>query len=244
MVMERKNLRLDDLFRVSARVEVFGKTFYLRALSDLDLQEREMEAMLAGAEMREALYDPESRPYKVFTLWMNHADDDMLKRVVVGAETTRLARESFTAVPYGLYPFPDDADDKEKAEVLAKRKAEDERVGQARKDYIDANLKPVQEKLEGMEHDKLLAFARQMQIDFECRNASMQAFNDYTIYAATFADEACRERVFLSPRQVNDLAPQAKSELLRLYFAEVDRVTAEDLKYFFSTDASPDSSKP
>lgn len=240
--MARKSLRLDDLFRVVAEVELYGKPLFLRVLSDFDLQARDEASLLASAEARLQMLQPDTKLHRAHLAWLQSATVEQLRNVILGAETASLVRASFLEVPPQLYPFPDEATEEEKAEIIGKRKAEEDRVAEARKEFVKKGLEAAQKRLdEEGSPEKLLAQARERQLETQSRAEAMAAFDRYTLFASTFKDKECRERYFASPEAVADLAPAARQTLLRHYYEDVDRVSAQDLQYFFSTDGSPES---
>jgi hypothetical protein len=247
--MDRRKATLEDLFRSKLAVTIGETTLWLRVLSDFDLQSRDEYDMHAMSTRRRALETPGTMEYETFVADIsNHSDEDLRDSILVVAEM-EFVREAQSAdlqpdLQPNFYPFPDDATDEEKAEVLAKRDAEPARVEKLRLEWVKKRVEVKKLELSGVAHDQLVFQIKGSQKDAQGRAASMRAFANYTIYAATFKDEACKERAFGSPEQAGELAPAVKGFLYSKYFGELDTLQREDLAYFFSTADSKEPSSP
>ena len=237
------NIRVDDMFRTVMEIDLADRKFYLRALSDFDLQGRDEYALHAMAARHNELSNPESVGYLNFVSWMQNATDDQLKSIILSVENSRLARLALLEIQHQIFPFPDDADDTERAGVLAQRTAELERVSKARHEYITQGLTALTTRLDGLDHDQLVAQARQSQVDLQTRTDSIRAMESYTIYAAVYTDPECLVHYVESADKATDLSPEARAMFLAKY-NELDILSPLDLKYFLSTGGSEDGSRP
>jgi hypothetical protein len=224
-------------------VKVMGRSIWLRAMSELDLQARDEYALLALANRRKELEDPESRANAMYLSWMPAATDEQLRNIILSACQSDLARQAALEIQPRLIPIPDDATEDEKVDILRQRDAEMERVIADRRKFIEDGVRAKQAEIETIDREGLLALARQKQIELQSRLESIRAFESYTIYATCFLDEGCQTRLVNSPEQAGELPPDARTSLIVSY-AELDRISQMDLKYFLLTDGSQDSSKP
>jgi len=239
--------RLDDLFRVVMDVEVLGRKMYVRALSDFDVQARDEYALRASARARRSLSDSTSEDAQARLGWLDTATDEQLQKAVgyliEAVDQPELTRQVIRDIEPRMIPFPDGADDDEKADVLKQREDEIKRVEKERLAFIEQGLKERKAKTATMTREQMIAFARQKQIELQARLESVRAFDSYTIYASCFLDENCHIRFCATPEIAGDLQIEVRSLMVGKYL-EVDSVNPLELKYFLSTGASRDGSKP
>ena len=69
-------VRMDDLFRRSTDVQFLGRTLYLRAMSDFDLNAREEHALYVSAAKRKELVTEDSKANLAHLHWIGEATDD------------------------------------------------------------------------------------------------------------------------------------------------------------------------
>lgn len=234
---------LDDLFRVRFSTTFMGRELTLRALSDFDIQARDDFALRAVATERKTLKDPDSDGYAVFD-WLEDATDEQLRNVILAVEQSSTIRQSFLDIQPQIIPFPDDADEQEKTDVLAQREAEARRVEDERTKFVEKRVVSIREQAEQLGHDALVKRAKQAQVEVQLNLARARAFDCYTLYAAVFKDATCQERFFPAPAVVYEMQTEMRQQLVAQYYRELERVTSQDLKYFLSTGGSPASSKP
>lgn len=234
---------LDDLFRVRFSTTFLGRELTLRALSDFDIQARDDFALRAVSTERKSLKDTASDAYAAFD-WLEDATDEQLRNVILAVEQSNAIRQSFLDIQPAILPFPDDADEQEKTDVLAGREAEAKRVEDERAKIVEKRVGAIREQVATLEHDALVKRAKQAQVEVQLNLARTRAFDCYTLYAAVFKDAACQERFFPAPTVVYEMQAEIRQQLVAQYYRELERVTSQDLKYFLSTGGSPASSKP
>ncbi len=239
-----KHITVDSMFRVQIPIVVLGCRFWIRVLSETDTQARDEYAMLAMAKKRKALTTSGSPEHTIYISGLDDEPDENLRAAVLVAEAAEWTRQAQNDLAPRLIPFPDDADDDDKTRVLDERAAELERVKQARLDWVTARANERREVLNKMGHADLVYTMKRKQVDAQGRAALSRAFINYTLYAALFKDADCSTRVFESPDRVSDMPEAMREQISDAYFQELDKVTPEDLKYFFSTVGSKDSSSP
>jgi len=236
---------LDHLFRNKVKVRLGEEELWMRTLSDLDLQARDEYSLLAMARRRRELEDPKTIEHELYIAGLQHASDDELRAIILISSTAEFQREAWNEVKPVFYPFPDDATDEEKAEVLKKREEDQKRMEQERLDYVNQRISSLQASLRNLTREQLLELAKRKQLEQQSRLAALRAFQDYTVYASVFRDEACQSRRFSSPEEVSQLPGDPSGErkgirdqLIQAYFHKVDIVSHLDLQYFLSTDGS------
>ncbi len=240
----RSKITVDSMFRVQIPIEVLGCPFWIRVLSETDTQARDEYAMLAMAQKRKALATSGSHEHTIFIASLDDEPEENLRAAILAADAVEWTRQAQAEITARLIPFPDDADDDDKTRVLQEREDEAKRVQQARMDYVTARVKERKEVVDKMGRADLLYTLRRKQVDAQGRAAMSRAFINYTLYAALFKDAECKTRAFETPDQVSDMPEAMRDQVSDSYFAELDRVTPEDLKYFFSTAGSPVTSPP
>lgn len=238
--VERK-VTVDDLFRWIVQVNVLGRPYWIRALSDTDTQERDEYALRMMATRRKALLTPGTLDHDTYILGLEMESAETLRSVVLAGEVRDWIREVQEVIEPQLYPFPDNATDEEKAETLGLREAEPERIRQLRVAWVNERAEPRKEQLTGFDQPTLLGLAKQRQIATQMRVVYEKAFTHYTVYLAYFRDAECAQRVFASVAQVGAQPSVATDMMADTYIEELNRITPEDLKYFLSTNDSRDS---
>ncbi|MBI5305521.1 MAG: hypothetical protein HY868_25555 [Chloroflexi bacterium] len=233
---------VDDMFRWVIAVNVLGRPYWIRALSDTDTQERDAYALRVMALRRKALSTPGTDEHLVYIEGLADEDDDVLRSVVLAGDVRDWVREVQQVIQPQLYPFPDNATDEEKAETLARRDAEPERIRKLRVDWVNERAEPRKKQLAEFDHATLVRLAKERQIVAQTRAMYDKAFMDYTIYLAYFRDAQCTQRAFESVEQVGQQAPFATDAMADQYIEEMERITPEDLQYFLSMNDSKDSS--
>ncbi|CAG0986684.1 hypothetical protein ANRL3_02491 [Anaerolineae bacterium] len=238
----QRKVTLDDMFRTVVAVNVLGRPYWMRALSDTDVQARDEYATRVMATRRKALVTPGSDMHTVYIEGLDGEDDEVLRSVILSAEVRERLREAQTEITPKVYDFPDKADDAEKADVLAKRDAEPARIHALRTEYVNKYSTARLEQLQKFDHTMLFKLAKERQVVAQTRVMYEKAFVNYTVYAAYFNDARCAERTFATVDQVGEMPSAVIDALVDQYFEELNRITLEDLQYFLSTSGSKDSS--
>ena len=237
---------LDNLFRTRMAVKLGDETLYLRVLSDADIQARDEHATRAMAQKRKALATPGSPEYETFVAGLDLESDESLRGAILLVDRMAFVRESQSETAHPelqprLYPFPDNATDDEKAETLEKREEESKRIAELRKNWIEGQAKKREAELTDVDHKTLVYFTQERQRDAQGRSVYSKTYVAYTLYAATFRDEACKERLFESVASVGDLPSEIRDFLADQYFSKLDIIQGEHLKYFLSTGTAKES---
>jgi len=238
----------EDLFVVKKKINIGEAELTFRVLSDLALQDRDEYAMLAMARRRRELDDPNSNAHELYIKGLEVAPDDELRGIVLLATQTDLQREAIRTIQQAPLPFPDNASDEEKADIVAKREAEPQRVLDEQNAFVTTRIEEFSKSIKDLNHDELVKMAKQKQFEQQARLVSIRAFQDFTVYASVFEDWECTKRYFAKPLQVSELPTEARAAFVIAYFNQVDVISPLDLQRRFmtgdSTDSAPQSSPP
>lgn len=241
---EKQGITVDDLFRVRTSIEVEGKSFYIRALSELEVQARNNYAAMQRAKLRRALQDNQSADYLSMVDWLDGAEDEQLRSVILFQLSGVYAREAAETIQPEIIPIPDGADAAEQDEVAGSRKNELERVNTARQKQVDDRLAALNKELEAQPNEVLLKRARKSVVESNLFNRWVFAFESYTLHCAVYTDPQYAKPLFLTPESSGEFTGKARQTLLNQYVGEMNRLSTLDLKYFLSTAPSADTLKP
>jgi hypothetical protein len=128
----------------------------VRALSDLDVQERRRVAMLESADERDVLSDKDSDRYKELVAdAISEADDDIMRAAIVSFESSAAGDDAEEFLPFQYVPFPDGATLEERHEVIRKREEHEEGVRAQRLKYIAERTEKLRKKVAGWDTETL-----------------------------------------------------------------------------------------
>ncbi len=233
---------LDDLFREQSEIEVKGRTLYIRAFSDIDLQARDEFAQREQSKLRRKLQDRDSDEYLTHLDWIEAADDaDLLRAAVLSYDALVFARQAASEIQPTIFPIPDEADESERDDVLRLREEEIAKTNTARDEFVTKRIEERREELKDKDLDALKKLTRTAIVNTQLWSLRNRLLEAYTIYAGVFDDAACTKRYVPTPHAALDLPPDVRQTILARYFDELERVSALDLKYFLSTGGSSDT---
>lgn len=215
---------LDDLCRPAVdKTLPNGKTVRVRALSDVERRTCDMEALALSARLARALGDKESREYQAYILpTLLEGSDERKRDAIVAYRSLTAVRESNRTVQSRYIPFPDNATDEERREVIDKRQAESlavlERRAAETKRLIDETRQQIAE---------MIGETLDAKLEREAKNAiSSGLYSDefvrHTIYHACEFDGGAA-RFFASVEAVRSL-PVAILNFLWDAYNEVDSI--------------------
>lgn len=220
----------------------------IRVLSDLDVQRRDEYALLHMARRRRELDDTSSEAYELFLSQIQTEPEDQLRALLLREKEWQLRREASLLFQPSLIPFPDDATDDEKMEVVNQREMETVEIAKKIEEYVAAPLTKYKDEIAEYSRERLIDDSKISQVNAQIRLYHYRAFQDYTVYASTYDDDNCTRKRFKSPDEVAELHPDIRFGLISFYFNKVDTVQPIDLKRFLSMDDStaslPVSSSP
>lgn len=235
---------LDDLFREQSQIEVRGRTLYIRAFSDVDMQARDDYALRETAKYRRKLADPNSDEYLTHLDWIDAADDDLLRAAILSFEESSFKRQAIAEITPRIIPIPDDADEQEKAETLSQREAELKATDEKRAVWVKQQTDAKRTELESKDSAELKTLAKRTVTNLQLWMQRIRLFDAYTLYAAVYADPQYKNKFVATPPDAFELPAEVRTAILEKYYGEMEKVTAMDLKYFLLTDGSPDTSNP
>lgn len=224
---------LDQFFRVKTQIELpRGITVYMRVLSDWETRQRTEAAIVASAQKRRELRDPESIAHATYIESIKWASEDDLRNTILALERRNITREAFdeTEVPY--IPFPDDASLEERQDVVDRREEAEKDSDKRRQKTIDAKVKSLSKALAKRKKAYLVKRCQTAQIDAQSVVTYVDEFNRQTLFHSCFKDEARKERLFESPDDANALPSLIYDKLLAEY-TTIDRAQTRDLVDFF-----------
>ena len=237
---------MDKFMRRTVRAKLADQDLTLRVLSHLEVSFREEYQMLAMIRRRREIENPESLAHELFVQKIETAPIAELVDLLVNVREYELTQDVLKQVKPQVYPFPDDATPEEKADVVSKREAEGKRVSEEILSIVTPASKKYRDELEAMENSKVIALSKLAQVEQQSRLSEVRAYQDYTVFAATYLDDGCVKRMFAGPDEVSNLTPEIRTALVSFYFNKVDVLTGIDLTYFLSmgdsTGTSPQSS--
>jgi hypothetical protein len=244
-------VKLSDLKVTKVRARIGQDDLVFRALSHLEIQERDEYAMFAASKRRRDIMTAGTIPHEVYSRSLEDSSDDALRLAITTLGTRALWREALREVKPKVYVLPEKATDAEKMQVLEQREKEPARLRDEQAEWVSTRMKKLVEKLEKATRDELLRTTREYQLNEQSNAEWSRAFQDFTIYASAFTDWECTQRVFESPEDVSRLPGevdpskhQLRDAMLDVYFDQVDKVREQDLQYFFSTDDLMESAPP
>lgn len=221
-------MRLDALFRATAEIDLpGGQKGLVRALSDVEEQERHRYALLKSNEVEKELRDKTSLEYQIAIAPLEEIENPQpLIAVILEARRLDIEREARLLFDYQFIPMPDESDDKEERDVLRQREEADANTRQQRLDHIKARLTEVREKMEAQSMDTLRQMAINLAVLVRARRVMLQALRWYSVYTAVFrqSENGELERLFQSADEVS----QTPTLVIDRLFEEVSQVNTVD----------------
>jgi hypothetical protein len=234
---------MDALYRTRKSIPLGEDVVWLRVLSDFDLQARSEYSVLAMVRRRREIDDPKSRAHELYIVGLENAPDDELRGVILLAAQNDLQRDAVRTIRPNYFPPPDNPTDDEKVEIVKKREEDAARVIAEVEKFVREGLDKTEAEIKDWQHDKLLPLAKMRQLEQQARLVEIRAFQDYTVFAAYYRDEACKTPLFAAPEEVSQAAPEVRGYLVGEYF-KFDRITQLDLQNLFTTGDSKESVQP
>lgn len=214
---------LDDLCRPYEIVTLpNGKNVRVRALSDAELRARDLEATRVSAVMMERLRDPNSREYQSIVLPVLQGDAAVMRQALLAYRSVEAAREVQIEIQPEFIPFPDNASEEEKREVMLRREAQNKEIAEKRAARIAALVEKEKAALSEMDEDKLRDLVSRRSVNGVSDSIWSDEFVIQTIYLSCEVEDGSG-RYFVSPDQARGL-PRTVRSLLWNKYAEADRI--------------------
>ena len=82
----KRQITLDDMFRIKIKVDVMGRELYIRALSEIAVQARGEYAMLAMAKRRKAIATPGTAEHESYVEGLVNEKTENLIAAILSVE--------------------------------------------------------------------------------------------------------------------------------------------------------------
>lgn len=204
----------------------------VRALSDLDVRERDRIALEASREKADELRDEQSEEYKELIAPMLLMDDSEMKAAIVAFQGRQYWRDIEAELQYEYIPFPDDATLEERQEVLRKREVHEEQVRQERATVIAKRIATFDEKVKIWTTEVLQREMQRRAVAAHSMAKYADVWNYATLVLACFRNG---KPLFKTWEDVPEMSSRAVEDLFTAY-REVDSVDVWELEKNFSTD--------
>ncbi len=203
----------------------------VRALSDLDVRERDRIALEASREEADELRDEESEKYKELIAPMLDMSDDEMKDTIVAFQGRQYWRDIEAELQYEYIPFPDDATLEERQEVLRKREVHEEEVRRERATVIAKRIVTFDEKVQTWTTEVLQREMQRRAIAAHSMAKYADVWNYATLVLACFRGG---KPLFKKWEDVPEMSARAVEGLFTAY-REVDSVDVWELEKNSST---------
>lgn len=149
-------ITVDRLMQVRKEVPLGERHVLVQALSSADLRSQNMAASLAGLRMKQALADPDGDTYQaLISASLVFATRDQLAEWCLGFKLSELQRQAYERHEVKFIPFPDDATEQERMDVLAQREQALEQLVTERAKFVKDGLEAYRLELEPLDQAAL-----------------------------------------------------------------------------------------
>jgi hypothetical protein len=181
--------KLDDLYNTEAEVALpDGKVILVRTLTDAEVNHRELEAIKAASVVEAEFEDETSQRYKDLIEPLQRLDHDGLVAIIMAVQEVVIREEVVRENPFRYVPFPDDATEDEKRDVMRRREEQEAQVRQRRSEEISRRLSARREEMQILEDDDLMKRAKRALVNTEAFNRRIEEFYTQTVYQSTWLD--------------------------------------------------------
>ena len=221
-------MELDRMLRAYTKVG----DVTVRALSDLDVRERDRIALEASREEADRLRDEASDGYGELVAPLLEIGDDEMRAAIVAFQGRRYWRDIENELPYQYVPFPDDATLEERQEVLRKRETHEELIREERASVIAKRIAAFDEKVQSWTTEVLRREIQRRAIASHSLAKYADVWNYVTLVLACFRDG---KPLYKKWEDVPEMATRAVERLFTAY-REVDSVDPWELEKNSLTD--------
>ena len=240
--MSENSVWIDDLFRLRSFVEIGTRKIYLRTITGAEDSDRRRYAMLCSGNLFRKLQDKTTEEYaSALGRLESLSQRDLIESICRGRER-RLWQEAMTAVVQEGSPEPPKKAGPKQALEAEQARAKYAREAQERRGkYVNEHLETYRQELAAKATEDLLRMASESIIDTEVTNEFAKSIDRFTLWAASFTDEECHERLFPSVDEVTGFGMSIMDMVANKY-GDMDRFTSnpEALKNLPSTPRSTD----
>ena len=223
-------MELDRMLRAYTKVG----DITVRALSDLDVRERDRIALEASREEADMLRDEESEGHQKLIAPMLDMTEDEMRATVVAFQGRQYLRDIEVELPYEYIPFPDEATLEERQEVLRKRDAHEEKVREERAAVVAKKVAAFDGKVQNWTAEVLQGEVQRRAIAAHALAKYADVYQYATLALACFRDG---DPLFEKWEDVPQMSSKAVEGLFTAY-REVDSVDVWELEKNSLTDAT------
>jgi len=214
---------LDDLCRVAKAVELpNGKRLRIRALSDTEQRERDLEALRVSAVFQKALRNEDSREYQAILLPFAESTPEEKRNALTAYRMLSAVREAAQNIRPRFIPFPDNASEDERRDVLNQRLEQMTKITEQRRAETERLVEETKRQVADLNGDGLSALLRKHAISASADGLYTDEFVNQTIYLASETEDGSA-RFYASPQVVRSLHAKVRNKLFDEYL-EVDAV--------------------
>lgn len=219
-------------YRVRLEPEGDGETLFVRALSDLDIDDREKYALITSAKTRRALRDTASDDHAAHIAPLaDFSDDELRLRVQIERMSTTLqevlleVEDTKVSGTEAVAPHGSSLEERERAtlEALEADESHDALMERRRQALYEQKMTLVRERVALASRDALLAEAADLVIASRASASYRLAARRSLVALATYTDAACTVRKW--DLASNPQIPPALQNELSEKYAEVGNVS-------------------
>lgn len=178
--------KLDDLYNTEAEVVLpDGKAITVRTLTDAEILVRELEAIKAASAVEVIMRDKDSQEYKDLIEPLQQLDGESMIAIIVAVAETTMREEVQRAYPFRYIPFPDDATEEEKRDVMVRREEHEARMRQERSAELSKRLAARREELRELDEEALKKRTETALIGTEAFSRRIDEFYCQTVYMSS-----------------------------------------------------------
>lgn len=219
----KDGITLDDLCRAYKVIELpNGAKVRVRVLSDTERRECDMEALRASSVLVKQLRDKDSKEYAALILPTLQRGLDGMKKALCDYRELMAIREVAREITPNYIPFPDDAKDDERRDVIERRTAHFEEIQKKRLDRVTEIVATFRKSLDDKTVDDITAMIGKYAEDGNADSLFQDEYLRWNIYLSCEKEDG-NGKFFANIEAVNSLPQKVKMELFKAY-AEVDSV--------------------
>lgn len=230
-------LGIDEFLRVHTKV---GK-ITVKALSDLDVRERDRIALRASRDYADALGEEDSEEFQEHVAPLLEMDAVDMRTAIASVQERQFWRDAEDELPFDYVPFPDEPTLEERQDVLRRREEHEDGVKEKRRQAVAKRLANFIEKMQDWSDEMLRRQLRNRAI----ANLSWARYADVYTWAtlALACFDGDGKPYFSSYEKVAKTSSKMTAKLFEAY-RHVDSVDPWELEKNVLTGPTQDGSEP
>lgn len=210
-------LFLDRLCRTAKQVTLPNKAeVRVRTLSDVERRDCELHALRESALLVEKLRAQDSKEYQAILLPVRQGGADRIRDSLVAYRRVVFAREVGRDLPMQFIPFPDNAGDEERREVILKRDQAFKDLTERRAKRVDELIEAYRQSLTDKSESDLMALFDRQAADGNANGLYQDEVVRSTVYYATETPDGSK-RYFTDLDEVRGLPTRVLTFLYEQY---------------------------